>query len=281
MDPNRRKTQPGPALEPRVIAVPTHARPMTLVLPPGRSLLDTLHEALGNCPSAIVHLESGAFGPTTYVIPALSKTTKHAAFYSDLFTPPGHTTIDAARITYGLRDGQPWLHCHGFWIEACGRHGGGHIIPDHTILATPVAATAWRLDGAVFCAKPDPETNFSLLAPEASGPPGPCHAIRLRPNQDLCTTLEDFCAQKGITHATIAGGVASIIGAVFDDGRISTPFATEIFIRSGNIDTACDGKPAATIEIGLVNFQGEILRGTLLRGANPVLMTAELLLIPR
>lgn len=281
MDPNRRKTQPGLALEPRIIAVPTHAHKLALVLPRGKSLLDALHEAIGPCPSAVVHLDSGAFGPFTYVIPALSKTSEYAAFYSDFFTPLGHTTIEAARLTYGLRDGQPWLHCHGFWIEADGTRKGGHVIPDQTILATPVAATAWLLDGAIFTARHDPETNFSLLAPEASGPPGPCHAIRLRPNQDLCTTLEDFCAQHRITHASIAGGVASIIGAVFEDGRISTPFATEIFIKSGQIQPGTNGAPAAGIEIGLVNYRGDIVQGTLRRGANPVLMTAELLLIPR
>lgn len=280
MDPNRRKTQPGPALEPRVVAVPTHARKVALVLPAGKTLLDTLHDAIGPGPSAIVHLQSGAFGPTTYVIPALSKTPEHAAFYSDFFQPPGHTAIEAARVTYGMRDGQPWLHCHGFWIEASGTRCGGHIIPDQTVLATPVAATAWLLDGAVFTARHDPETNFSLLAPEPAGPPGPCHAIRLRPNQDICTTLENFCTQHGITRATIAGGVASIIGAVFDDGRMSEKFATEIFIRRGELRPDATGAIAAEIEIGLVNYQGDILEGTLLRGANPVLMTAELLIIP-
>lgn len=280
MDPNRRKTQPGPAIEPRVIAVPTHARKVSLRLPAGKTLLDTLRDAIGPCPSAIVHLDNGTFGPFTYVIPALSKTPEHAAFYSDFFTPPGQTEIEAARVTYGTRDGAPWLHCHGFWTEASGTRQGGHVIPDQTVIATPVSATAWLLDGANFITRHDPETNFALLAPEPSGPPGPCLAVRLRPNQDLCTTLENLCVRHGITHATIAGGVASIIGAAFDDGRTSEPFATEIFIRHGQIRPNAAGAVEAQITIGLVNYRGDIVEGTLLRGANPVLMTAELLIVP-
>eukprot|EP01037_Dinobryon_pediforme_P005979 gene5979-6051_t len=251
MDPNRRKTQPGPPLDPRMIAVPTQAHEAVITLKAGLTLLDALADALGPCHGAVVTLEAGAFGPFTYVIPSLSKTADHAAFYSDPFKPDRHTEIEHARLTYGTRDGQPWLHCHGIWTEADGTRSGGHVIPDQTIIATPVRARAWRLDGAAFTARHDSETNFTLFAPEPSAPPGPCHAIRLKPNQDLCTTLETFCADHAISQASIEGGVASIIGAVFDDGRISEPFATEIFIRSGTVATGPSGSPRATIEIGL------------------------------
>jgi predicted DNA-binding protein with PD1-like motif len=261
--------------------VPTHAHKSDITLQPGSTLLDALAEQLGDCQGAVATLTGGAFGPFTYVIPSLSKTPDHAAFYSDPFTPAGQSEMDHARLTYGTRDGKPWLHCHGFWTEADGKTAGGHVIPDQTLIAAPIQARIWRLEGAAFVTRHDPETNFSLLAPEPAGSPGPCHAIRLRPNQDLCTTLEGFCADHGIRQATIEGGVASIIGAVFADGRIAEPFATEIFIRSGTIAPDASGAPCATIEIGLVNYAGSLHEGVLQPGANPVLMTAELLIIPR
>ncbi len=266
---------PGPELEPRVIAVPTQALHRHVTLPAGATLLDSISAALGPCEGAMLHLSGGAFGPFHYVIPSLSATPDYAAFYSDVRTPKGATRLDAARVTYGSRDGKPWLHCHGFWAESSGRAGGGHVIPDQTIIAEAITAEAWLLDGAAFVTRHDPETNFTLLGPEPITANGNCLAIRLRPNQDLCTTLEQLCATRGIRRAAIRGGVASIIGAVFDDGRVAEPFATEIFIRHGDVTPE-----RAMIEIGLVNYLGELFEGRLLRGANPVLMTAELLLQP-
>lgn len=226
----------------------------------------------------MLHLSAGAFGPFAYVIPALSTTPEHAAFYSDVRTPAGTTRLDAARVTYGSRDGKPWLHCHAFWTEADGRRGGGHVIPDHSHIAEEITAEAWLLEGAAFITRHDPETNFMLLAPEPSHAGGDSIAIRLRPNQDLCASLEALCAARGIGAATIRGGVASIIGAVFDDGRQTESFATEIFIRHGTITQDANGQMLAAIDIALVNYLGELFEGRLLRGANPVLMTAELLL---
>ncbi len=284
MDPNRRIAQPGPALEPRVIAVPARATLREFSLAPGDILLDALHHALGDCSGAVLHLQGGAFGPFHYVMPALCATSEHAAFYSPVFTPEGATTIEAARITYGLRDGAPWLHCHGFWVEPDGRRNGGHVIPDLTRVAEAINVCAWTLDGAAFVARHDPETNFTLLAPEPTATPAGspnAYAIRLRPNQDICGALEDFCTAHGIASATIGGGVASIIGAVFDDGRVCTPFATEIFIQHGTIARNASGQMEAALDIGLVNYQGDLTQGRLQRGANPVLMTVELVLLTR
>jgi predicted DNA-binding protein with PD1-like motif len=276
----RRIAMPGPELQPRIIAVPTRVRERRFSLPPGSNLLDAISKELGDCKGAVLHLGGGAFGPFHYVIPALSATPDYAAFYSDVRTPKGATSLDAARVTYGSRDGKPWLHCHGFWTDSSGKPGGGHVIPDHTIIAEAMSAEVWLLDGAAFVTSHDAETNFTLLAPEPTAANGDSLAIRLRPNQDLCTTLEQLCATHGIAHAAIRGGVASIIGAVFDDGRVAEPFATEIFIRSGEIAPGANGEMAAGIDIGLVNYLGELFEGRLRRGANPVLMTAELLLQP-
>jgi predicted DNA-binding protein with PD1-like motif len=281
MNPTRHIQQPGPALEPRILAMPCRATPIRFTLQPGEILLDGLASHFAEagydpCPGAVVHLTGGGFGPFQYVIPALSETNEHAAFYSEIFEPDGVTSLELARVTFGVRHAMPWLHCHGFWTQADGLATGGHIIPDGAIVAEPIEAEAWVLDGAGFDTNHDLETNFTLLGPvpdEGSNTgTGRFFAMRLRPNQDWGGALVEFCATQGIARARILGGVGSIIGAVFADGRESTPFATEIFVRSGEIDTS------SRIDIGLVNYLGERLEGLLTHGENPVLMTAEFVL---
>jgi hypothetical protein len=102
--------------------------------------------------------------------------------------------------------------------------------------------------------------------------------VRVRPNQDLCLALERVCAERNIRRGLIRGGVGSLIGAVFDDGRIVEPFVTEVFIRRGVIETGIDGSPRAEVDIGLVAHTGEIAEGRLERGQNPVLITFELVI---
>ena len=78
------------------------------------------------------------------------------------------------------------------------------------------------LDGAGFEAQPDQETNFKLFqvtATAARVDGSPALVVRVRPNQDLCLALESLCAQRDIRRARIVGGVGSLVGTVFDDGR--------------------------------------------------------------
>ena len=147
-------------------------------------------------------------------MPALSKTGENAAFYSDTFRPAGVTRLKMGAMTLGVRDGAPFFHCHALWLEADGRAGGGHILPEETMVAEPFEVEAFGLDGAVFTAEPDPETHFKLFGPV------PCaltdakttsraFALRLRPNQDFAGALEAFCRQHGILRARLHGGVGS------------------------------------------------------------------------
>lgn len=271
MDPNRRIAQPGPALEPRVLAVPCDAVRRDFDLAPGRTLLDSIAEACEGR-DAVLELEGGALD-LAYVIPALSKTPSHAAYYSERIHPEGATVIEAARVTFGRRAGAPWLHAHGFWRLPDGRRHGGHILPDESFVTAPIRATAWLLHGAGFDAEPDPETGFTLFGPvprEPARPDGACLAVRLRPNQDLGAALT---ALTGNQSADIRGGVASIIGAVFADGAIAPNFATEMFIRTGHV-----GPEGIDLDVALVDCTGALHEGGLKRDANPVLMTAELVL---
>jgi predicted DNA-binding protein with PD1-like motif len=216
-------------------------------------------------------------------MPALSKTGENAAFYSEIFRPKGVTQLKMAAMTLGVRDGAPFFHCHALWREADGRANGGHILPEETIVAETFEAEAFGIDGAVFAAEPDPETNFKLFGPVADAsretkPASRAFALRLRPNQDFAGALEAFCRQHGIFHARIHGGVGSTIGARFSDGRSVVPFATELLIRSGAIAPGANGSLEAELDVALVDYLGGLAEGHLLRGDNPVLMTMELAL---
>jgi predicted DNA-binding protein with PD1-like motif len=230
-----------------------------------------------------LNIKGGALGSFAYVMPALSKTGENAAFYSETFRPAGITRLRMGAMTLGRRDGAPFFHCHALWTETDGRAGGGHILPEETVVAEPFEVEAFGLDGAVFTAEPDPETNFKLFGPVPSGSTGAAttgraYALRLRPNQDFAGALEAFCRERGIYRAKLHGGVGSIIGARFTDGRSIEPFATEMAVRSGAIALGADGVPEATLDVALVDYTGGIAVGRLVRGDNPVLMTMELVL---
>src|SRR6185437_3733582 len=131
-------------------------------------------------------IAAGAFGPFAYVTPALSTTGENAAFYSDTFRPAGVTRLKLVAMTLGSRDGAPFFHCHALWREVDGRAGGGHILPEETVVAEPFAVEAFGLDGATFAAESDPETNFKLFGPiptaaAAAKTTSRAFALRLRP----------------------------------------------------------------------------------------------------
>jgi predicted DNA-binding protein with PD1-like motif len=228
-------------------------------------------------------MTGGALGPFAYVMPALSTTGANAAFYSETFRPEGQAWLKQATMTLGERDGAPFFHCHGLWLEAHCKVNGGHVLPEETIVAEPFEVEAFGIDGAVFKAEPDPETNFKLFGPVPSAPVGAAttcraFALRLRPNQDFAGCLEAFCREHGIARARIRGGVGSTIGARFTDGRVVEPFATELTVTAGHVAPAASGALEAQLDVALVDYTGGLAEGRLVRGDNPVLMTMELVL---
>ena len=268
--------QPGPPPEARHAAVVTRGLKFEAVLPGGQRLLDAIAAAFTaqGCKSGVLRFGEGVLAPIAYVMPALSLTPDHAAFYSAPFRPEGLTKLTSGAVTFGWRLGQPFFHCHAFWVEADGRQNGGHILPEETYLAAPLAINATGLVDAAFEAVLDVETGFTLFEPRGQGAAGArFHALRLRPNQDLAFALQAYCRQHGMTRAHIHGGVGSLIGAHYADGRISKAFATEMAIRAGTL-TPED----AEIEIDLVDYEGNLSGGKLRCGDNPVLMTMELVL---
>jgi len=277
--------QPGAPVPERIQWVEARGRAFSFTLPAGLPLLEAARRGFAEAgfSGGVLGMREGALGPFAYVMPALSKTGANAAFYSDTFRPTGITRLKYGAMTLGERDGAPFFHCHGIWTETDGDLHGGHILPEETIVAESFAVEAFGIDGAVFTAEPDPETNFKLFGPVMRTPTGVnaerrAFAMRLRPNQDFAAALETFCRQRGILRARIHGGVGSTIGAHFTDGRTVVPFATELAIKSGSIAPGADGTLQAELDIALVDYLGGIAEGRLMRGDNPVLMTMELVL---
>jgi predicted DNA-binding protein with PD1-like motif len=281
----RRIAQPGPPAAERVQWVEARGRAFSFTLEAGLPLLAAARSGFARegFAGGVLNMQGGALGPFAYVMPALSKSSANAAFYSDTFRPQGITRLKTATMTLGVRDGAPFFHCHALWTEADGRPGGGHILPEETIVAEPFAVDAFGIDGAVFAAELDRETNFKLFGPIPWSVSGArttsrVFALRLRPNQDFAFSLEAFCRARGIISAKIHGGVGSTIGARFTDESLIEPFATELTVTSGTIAPGNDGVPEAQLAIALVDHTGGLAEGRLVRGDNPVLMTMELVL---
>jgi predicted DNA-binding protein with PD1-like motif len=271
--------QPGPALDPRLIASTGKARRLAFELPVGLSLLDSVAEGLKRagepgCKGALLSLEGGAFGPFHYVIPSLAVSPANAAFYSETFSPAGETLLETGRLTFGARDGLPWLHCHGLWTEADGKLSGGHVLPEQAIIARPIAAVAWALDAAAFDTRHDKETNFNLLGPVSDAPTGrgetAAVAVRLKSGEDFAQSLAAVVRAQGWQTAAVIGGVGSIVGATFADGRTVSPRPTELFVRHGAVS-----RQDAVLDVAFVDHLGGRYEG-LLAADNPVLMTMEL-----
>ncbi|MFB9264569.1 PCC domain-containing protein [Bradyrhizobium erythrophlei] len=277
--------QPGTPIGERIQWVEARGRAFSFVLEAGIPLLEGVRRgfAAEGFSGGVLNAKGGALGPFAYVMPALSKDGANAAFYSDTFRPEGVTRLKLAALTFGMRDGAPFFHCHGLWTEADGHVNGGHMLPEATVVAEAFEVDGFGLDGATFLAEPDSETNFKLFGPVArpltdAQTTGRAFALRLRPNQDFACALEGFCRQHGILRARLHGGVGSTIGATFTDGRSVVPFATELAVTAGHIATDADGRLQAELDIALVDYLGGIAQGTLVRGDNPVLMTMELVL---
>lgn len=278
--------QPGPIAPDRIVSAAGWGHRFSFEAQPGRLLLEEVNagfRAAGFSSGVAVFSRLG-LGPFGYVMPSTSPSPRNAAFYSAPYRPAGISRTICGSLTFGLRDDVPYFHAHALWQEADGRSAGGHILPEETIVAEPGTVHAIGLDGAGFVAAQDNEINFKVFgpvpAPRLTGADGQrCLAVRLRPNQDYASAIESLCRDHDIRNARVVGGVGSIIGAAFADGHTVEAFVTEIFLKSGSVSADASGEPVASLDIGLVDMNGRVTEGRLLRGVNPVLMTIELVII--
>jgi predicted DNA-binding protein with PD1-like motif len=270
---------PGIPVDPRVLAEPCSARRLTLTFAPGKPVLAAIHEALAaeGIDSAVIEIEGGSFDPLVYVIPAPSPDDQHAAWYSDVRRPAGLALGEALALSFGRREGQPFIHCHGIWIHADGFRGAGHLMPGEAMFAEPVEATVYALSGAVMEQRPDSETNFPLLTPV---PHGVCSEsenravlLRIKPNTDIHAAIEDAARAHGMGRGTVHG-IGSLVGCDFKDGSHMASYASELFIRDGHLEGG-----QARLDIAIVDVDARIFEGEIIRGSNPVCVTCELLIV--
>ncbi len=99
----RRIQQPGTGTPERVQWVECGGRAFSLTLPAGVALLEAVRSgfAAEGFASGVVKLDGLKLSPFAYVMPALSKTPEHAAFYSDTYRPEGGAQIEVGAMTFG------------------------------------------------------------------------------------------------------------------------------------------------------------------------------------
>lgn len=275
---------PGPALQPRAEIVAGSGTSLSLTLEPGRTLLDAVARALGErgIESAALSFDDALLDPLVYYVPAIVEAPYLRFGYSDARRPEGGGRLERAYVTFGRRDGAPFLHCHAAWRERDGQPHGGHVVPDETVLAEAVRARAAVLPGAALLSEYDPETDYQLFHPVPVGA-GPSRTgegrrayARVRPNEDLTEAVEGICRREGFRHATVRG-LGSLIGARFADGSTLDDQGSEVLIMRGEVSPDAGGRPRATLDICFTGFDGLAIRGRLLPGENPVCITFELL----
>jgi predicted DNA-binding protein with PD1-like motif len=269
--------QPGPVHPRRIESFATTEQNLTYPLRTGVSLLEAATEPLINAGwrGGTLTFRSVSFNPFHYVIPGLADDDSHVAYFSAPRTPEGITRIEQANATFGWHDGKPLLHCHAVWTEADGARRGGHILPGEAIVVEPGIVHACGFTDVAIATVHDPETNFTLLQPSGvSQPDGMAVVARVRPNEDIITAVEAIARTHRIRDATIRGSLGSLIGARFENGTIVTDDATEVLVRSGRVTAG-----VAEIDLLAVDMQGRVHEGWLERGANPVCITFDLMLI--
>jgi predicted DNA-binding protein with PD1-like motif len=278
----RQILHPGPAVLERTKAVEGSPVRLRFSLAPGCSVdeaIATGFEAAG-CAGGFVTLRGGQCEPFRYVIPAASPNAQHAAWYSATYAPTGQVAIDNACAIVGFRDGKRFIHCHGIWDTGNGPRMGHLLAPD-TKVVEPVEVEGIGMRTATFQAQPDPETNFTLFEPvplSASDATVTGRALlaKVRPNQDIGLAIEEICAKHGIRAANIFG-IGSLNEVRFAEGCHVRSHATEVSIRNGSV-ASVDGWPQARLHIDVVDMNGDIFSGHLVRGENPVCVTFELVI---
>ncbi len=273
--------QPGPVKPERHLVVCTEAVPVTIELTAGQNVLHSLADKLSELGalSAFLKVRNSAVQQLDYVMPAPSPDEDHTAWWSQTHGLSGLGKIIEACLVFGWRDDGPFFHCHGSWTDETNQIYAGHMLPDRCVVIETTKFTGWLFPDARFEGQFDPETNFTLFQPipTSNAQTASAALVRLRPNVEIGQQLQIICKELDWTKAHIHG-LGSLIGASFADGTTMQSYATEFLVRGGTIDLE-SSIPGANIDILIVGIEGDIMHGPLLRDANAVLMTCELVLI--
>jgi len=166
----RTMTHPGPALEPRRLALPAAAAAELRVhLPPGSDLHEGLIAVLRGLgiADAAIRITGGSFASMQYLTGQPDASGERVATYGAPTVLAGPVLLVGANAILGrLESGQPILHCHAVVADRDGRIHGGHL-PPGVCLAGPDGLTAWvtELSGSGFAVRYDAETNYNIFQP--------------------------------------------------------------------------------------------------------------------
>jgi predicted DNA-binding protein with PD1-like motif len=259
-------------------------------IPAGTSLLAGISAGTqqAGMRSGTVRLADFQVEALQYVRPAETNDDEHVAFYSETHRIETPVHLMLAVATFGENDGSPFVHCHALWTDAQGKVKGGHLHNDQVQMCQDTQVTAWGVANVAMSVEFDDETRFSLFRPreikdqqddaEVSTGTNRCVIAKVRPNEDLIGSIETICREHGLQRARIAGSVGSLVGAAFTDGRVVPDIATEILVVSGRFEPGAQG-PCASLQIALIDPQGDVHFGELAAGENAVLICFELVLV--
>jgi predicted DNA-binding protein with PD1-like motif len=155
------------------------------------------------------------------------------------------------------------------------------LAPD-TMVIEPIEVTGIGLEAATFQAMPDPETNFTLFEPVTVIDDREKQAgsrvllAKVRPNEDISIAIESICSRQGIERANVYG-IGSLNQVRFTDGGRVDSYATEVLIHEGRMESV-HGRPRVSLQIDVVDMEGQVFSGELVHGDNPVCVTFELVI---
>lgn len=274
---------PGPVAADRIVSVATRSREVDVELEPGARLLDAISDAASaaGVDSAQVELLSGTLDPVSYCLPAACPDGRTAATFSETHTARGPVSIVGGGVTFGRRDGAPFMHCHLAWLDATGALRGGHLWPETTVGPVPVRAVLHPLPGVQSLSAEDAETRLPVFTPVRAGnPPTAGRRVvfsRVRPGEDIQVAAHRICADHGFERGIVRGSVGSLVGpALHHGGRAPAPPCTEVAAILGEVGPRSPGAPLYVVA---VDSAGEVFAGLLDAPNSPVAITVELLVL--
>ncbi|WP_194135978.1 DUF296 domain-containing protein [Salipiger mangrovisoli] len=268
-------THPGPRSEARFTALPCHAQPVELRLAAGMSFEKAVVQGFAEAgfTAGYLRLSGAPCARLSYVIPAPAPGDGRAAWYSKTHVLDT-AVISEAGLHLGMKQGAPFLHCHGLWSGPDGAQRMGHLLAPDSELAQEMTVQGWGITGAALAVTPDPETGFDLFAPVVQGSSAgdglPALLCTLRPNEDPHALLAEAGAPLG--RARIEG-IGSLVHTSFEASQLES-YATEVLLRAGRLTG-----DSVILNAASVGFDGAPMAGVLRPHGNRICITAEVLLI--
>ncbi|MFK7858282.1 MAG: hypothetical protein AB8B64_05670 [Granulosicoccus sp.] len=264
---------PGPETVVRKVCAYGDVYRHSVRLSAGRNLMDSVAQLMNgkNCDCALIVLDEVDVGPFDYVIPSYANDEVHAAWYSETYVCQAAQLRNATAIV-GRRDGAWWMHCHALW-DTEHTTGMGHLLPDKVTLVRDATVTLYAFTGGGFDVALDVETAFPIFHVHGQRKHGTAFIARINPHEDIHTALVDLINEAGFAKACVFG-IGSLIGAQFETGEPMKCPISEVLISPG-----AQWNGSLTLPVHCVDTVNTLFHGTIVRGAAPVLVTFELMVI--